>query len=56
MEEQYEIVHYEENGHDIYQEWLDSLRDLRGRSAIIRAVKRAEKGNFGVHRFCRDDV
>ena len=56
MEEQYEVVHYEENGHDIYQEWLDSLRDVRGRSAIIRAVKRAEKGNFGVHRFCRDDV
>ena len=52
----YEIAHYEENGHDIYQEWLDNLRDMRGRTAIIRAVKRAENGNFGVHHFCRDGV
>ena len=52
----YEVEHYIENGHDIYQEWLDDLRDIRGRSAIVKAVKRAEKGNLGVHRFCRDEV
>ena len=56
MEKQYEVVHYEENGHDIYQEWLDGLRDVRGKMAIVRAVKRLEKGNFGVHHFCRDGV
>ena len=56
MEGQYEVVHYEENGHDIYQEWLDGLRDVRGKMAIVRAVKRLEKGNFGVHHFCRDGV
>ena len=56
MGEQYEVVHYEENGRDIYQEWLDALRDVRGYSAIVRAVKRLEKGNFGVHHYCRDGV
>ncbi len=56
MEEQYEIVHYEENGHDIYQEWLDNLRDERGKMAIIRAVDRVEEGNFGKNHFCRDGV
>ena len=52
----YRIVHYRENGRDIFQEWLDKLRDYRGRKAIQNVVDRAEDGNLGVHRFCRDDV
>ena len=56
MEEQYRIKHYTYNGHDFYQEWLDGLRDMQGYASIVRAVKRLEKGNFGVHHFCRDGV
>ena len=56
MTQEYKIVHYEKNGHDIFQEWLDKLRDLRGRNAIQKAIDRAEYGNFGDHKFCRDGV
>lgn len=56
MADAYTIVHYERNGRDIFAQWLDGLRDLRARTAIARIVKRVEKGNFGVHRFCRDGV
>lgn len=52
----YRVVHYRENGKDIFQNWLDDLRDYRGRKAVQNAVDRAEDGNFGVHRFCRDEV
>ena len=53
---QYKVVHYEENGKDIFQNWLDSLKDLQARTLIARKVKRIENGNFGEHRFCRDGV
>jgi putative addiction module killer protein len=52
-----EIVHYRtDDGTDIYQEWLDSLRDRRARAAVLRRVDRAADGNFGDHRLCRDGV
>ena len=53
---QYTIIHYEENGRDIFQNWLDNLKDLQARTAIARKVKRIENGNFWEHRFCRDNV
>lgn len=56
MKALYKIVHYTEFGKDIFQDWLDNLRDLQGRAAIVKAVDRIEAGNFGVHRFCRDNV
>ena len=57
MNERYEVVHYEDdNGRDIYKEWLKDLRDQRGKAAIFRAVDRMEDGNFGEHHFCRDGV
>ena len=52
----YQVVHYTRKGRDIFQDWLDGLRDIRARTAIARAVKRLEQGNFGVHRFCRSGV
>ncbi len=52
-----QILHYlTENGRDIYQEWLDKLRDRRARVAVLRRAERMVDGNFGDHRFCRDGV
>lgn len=53
---QFKVIHYERNGKDIFQDWLDSLRDLQAQTTIARTVKRIEKGNFGVHRSCRNGV
>ena len=43
-------------GADPYQEWLDTLKDLTGRAAILRRVDRVVTGNFGDHKFCREGV
>jgi putative addiction module killer protein len=52
-----EIRHYVSvSGHDIYQEWLDKLKDARGRVAVQRRVDRVIAGNFGDHKLCRDGV
>lgn len=51
-----EVIHYEENGRDIVREWLKSLKDMQGKAAIYRAIKRVEQGNFGDHKPCRDGV
>ena len=56
MDGRYEVVHYEENGHDIFEEWLKALRDTNGGIAIDRAVSRLRNGNFGKGHFCRDGV
>ena len=51
------IVHYKtEDGTDLYQEWLNTLRDNRARIAILRRIDRAISGNFGDHKVCRDGV
>lgn len=53
----YEIRHYQdENGHDLYQDWLKGLRDQVAKVAIIRRVARIEVGNFGDHKFLRSGV
>lgn len=52
----FKVVHYERDGKDIFQAWFDSLRDLQGRTAVGRRIKRIEDGNFGVHRSCGGDV
>ena len=36
----FEIVHYCENGHDIFEEWLKSLKDKRAAVAIARRLQR----------------
>jgi putative addiction module killer protein len=52
-----EIRHYlTASGNDPYQQWLDKLKDLKGRVAIQRRVDRLAGGNFGDHKFCRDGV
>lgn len=52
-----DILHYlTAAGRDLYQDWLDDLRDMRARVAVQRRVDRLATGNFGDHKFCRDGV
>jgi len=52
-----DIRHYlDPQGRDVYQAWVDELRDREGRKAIVRRVLRIELGNFGDHKFVRDGV
>lgn len=43
-------------GDDPFQEWLDRLKDLRGRIAIQRRVDRLTSDNFGDHKSCGHGV
>jgi putative addiction module killer protein len=52
-----EVRHYmDASGKDLFQAWVDSLRDTRGKIAILRRVDRLELGNAGDHAPCRDGV
>jgi putative addiction module killer protein len=52
-----EIEHYlSPAGWDPFQRWLNGLRDLRCRAAVLRRVDRLAAGNPGDQRFCRDGV
>ena len=52
-----EIIHYlTEDGTDVCQEWIDSLRDRQARISVLRRIDRAARGNFGDHKGCRDGV
>jgi len=52
-----EIRHYlTASGSDPYQQWMDDLRDLKGRVVILRRIDRLANGNFGDHKFCQDGV
>ncbi len=51
------IFHYlAPNGRDLFQDWLDRVRDSTARVAIQRRVDRLALGLFGDHSFCRDGV
>lgn len=52
-----EIRHYlNASDVDVYQEWLDGIRDRTTRVRITRRVDRIKDGNFGDHEPCRDGV
>lgn len=53
----HEIIHYLDDAeNDLYQNWLDSLRDRVAKVAIIQRVARMEVGLFGDCRSLRDGV
>ena len=53
----HEIIHYlDEAENDLYQDWLDSLRDRVAKLAIIKRVARMEVGLFGDCKPLRDGV
>ena len=47
---------YEVKEHDLFSKWLLKLKDIRGKVAIIRRVKRLRAGNFGDHKSVGDKV
>jgi putative addiction module killer protein len=52
-----DIAHYlTADGCDPVQDWMDALRDMRARVAILRRIERVRLGNLGDHKFCRDGV
>ena len=53
----HEIIHYlDEAEHDLYQSWLESLRDRVAKVAIIKRVARMEVGLFGDCKSLREGV
>ena len=53
-----QVLHYlDSRGHDVYQDWLDKVRDISGRVAVQRRIDRiVDSGNLGSHGFCREGV
>jgi len=46
-----EVLHYRTaNGKDVFQEWLDDLKNVSARAAILKRIDRVEEGLFGDHR------
>lgn len=55
--DRYEIQHYvTENGEDLYINWLEKIKDIKAKIAIVRRIAHLENGNFGDYKFCRDGV
>jgi putative addiction module killer protein len=53
----FQIVHYlDAGGSDLYQAWLDGLRDRVAKVAVIRRVARLELGLFGDCRPLREGI
>ena len=52
-----EIRHYlTASGVDVFQSWLDGLKDVKARVAILRRIDRLAERNFGDHKSLRDGV
>ena len=45
-----EVRHYTAGDRDIFGEWLEGLKDVIGRAAILKRIDRIEEGNLGDHR------
>jgi putative addiction module killer protein len=53
----YEVRHYlNDEGKDVFLEWLKRLRDPMAKVQVVKRVNRVEQGNFGDYKFCRDGV
>ncbi len=53
----HEIIHYlDESERDVYQDWLDGLRDRIAKIAVIKRVARVEVGLFGDCKSLRDGI
>ena len=51
------LIHYiASSGKDVFQEWLDSLRDMTARVSILRRLDRLANGNFGDCKACGNSI
>jgi putative addiction module killer protein len=41
------VIYADPTGYEPFQEWIDELRDLKGRRLIIKRLLRVQEGNFG---------
>lgn len=54
---EYEVLYYiDDSGRDVVQDWINSLKDIKGRSIIRRRLLRLGEGNFGENHYSRDGV
>jgi len=44
------VFHYFSGGKDLFGDWLDSLKDVMARAAVLKRIDRVEEGNFGDQR------
>jgi putative addiction module killer protein len=52
-----QILHYlRPDGRSPYREWLERLRDMRAKVAVLRRIERLRGGGFGDHAYCRGGV
>ena len=52
-----QVFHYlDASGKDLFQRWLDKLKDMRVRVAMQRRIDRLIEGSFGDSEFCRNGV
>ena len=42
MTQEYKIVHYIEDGQDIFLEWLENLKDFHARNTIRKNIRRLQ--------------
>ena len=53
----FEIRHYiTDDGRDMFADWRDKVKDSKAKIVIDRRIYRAELGNFGDHKPCREGV
>lgn len=41
------IIYQDENGNEPFTDWLNKLRDQKGRRRILTRLRRLEQGNYG---------
>ena len=41
---------------DIFSNWLHKLKDIQGKVAILRRLKRVESGNFGDYKYLESNI
>lgn len=50
------IFYQDDRGYEPFTEWLNNLRDVRGRRRILQRLARLERGNYGDYKALKDGV